>query len=158
MFKVTVSLLLLIGIISCSIDRNTKKSQIEVVSAKDVKWNNQIKITNLDVHIVDCKGDVFFVTYNVSGQIELLGNRADVIKTISINDYLINDPKIDYSRVIKIVPITKYVGKKNSGQILEPFSFKNKYSIKCNGDTERVKFICGDKEQIIELKYSRNAK
>lgn len=111
-----------------------------------------IKMTDLDVQVVKSSGDKFVITYNVTGQIKLPGNRGYIITQVYVTEYSNKDKALDYFRVIDITPIPKYIGKKNNGQDFEYFRFENEYKIRSMYKSERVKVICGDKEQIIELK------
>ncbi|MNR18278.1 hypothetical protein D3C85_1350000 [compost metagenome] len=63
---------------------------------------------------------------------------------------------MNFDRIIEITPIIKNTENRNVNGGSEKFEFKNGHTITSNHwGINRIKFVCDQKEQIIELQQSK---
>lgn len=118
-------------------------------------WSYQdcLTVDSLEVGIVESSLNMFnsksLISYKVSGKISLVGK---TIEEVHISERLNLDTTFHYDRIIEITPVVEDKNKKSSNGWSDRFVFKNEHTIRSGGyGRNRIKFICGTKEQIIEL-------
>jgi hypothetical protein len=118
-------------------------------------WSDQkaLKVDSLKIDIVESKLNLFtsksLISYKVIGHLK---NKGYFIKEVHISERINLDTTLNYDRIIEITPVIKdcETTKVNGGT--EKFEFKNEHLINSNHwGINRIKFICGQKEQTIEL-------
>lgn len=168
--KLLILALLWVGISSCSIIGQSKDSsgdklpityKIDGGNYYNIFGREGTQIESLEVQIESTKRknerEEFKITYQVRGQVVDIKN----IEQVHVAEYFNYGSDRDCDRIVEITPLIKYrKGFENLKpiEVAIPFNFKNEYRTTINirylnpKRSERVKFICGDKEQIIELK------
>lgn len=157
-----VILILVLCIYGCknSLDTSPRKPRYEVPITHSVGWwthQGDLHIDSLSIEVVESKLNLFnaksLIAYAISGNIFHKNGWKPEIEQIHIAEYFNKDSiHTDYDRVIEITPVVKISSNETLREGVKPFSLRNEYII--NSDRwgpNRIKIICGDKEQIIEL-------
>lgn len=125
-------------------------------------WSDQeaLFINNLKVEIVESKLNLLnsksLISYQVGGQLNYQGHWQPKIEEVHISERLNNDTTMNFDRIIEITPIIKNTENRNVNGGSEKFEFKNEHTITSNHwGINRIKFVCGQKEQIIEVQQSK---
>ena len=137
-----------------------RRPKLEIPIIYNVGWwssQKALSIDSLNVEIVESKLNLFnsksLISYKVSGQLNYEGYWQPQIKEIHISERLNYDTTLHCDRIIEITPIIKGKENKNVNGGSDKFEFKNEHTITSNHwGINRIKFVCGQKEQIIELR------
>jgi hypothetical protein len=139
-----------------------QKPKFEIPITYNIGWwsdQKTLSIDSLQIEIVESKLNLFnsksLISYKIKGNLTFDENWQHIIKEIHISERLNFDTTLNYDRIIEITPVivAKENKKKDSG--INKFKFKNEHTIISNHwGANRIKFICGGKEEIIEL-YQR---
>ena len=122
-------------------------------------WTDQdsLKIDDFTVNILEDKLNLFnsksLIVYDISGVISHKKGWMPEIREVFISESL-NKDTLDksYDRIIEIMPIVSLVDNKSAIRGKQSFSIKNEHIIESNKwGSNKIKFICLDKEQIIEV-------
>ena len=121
-------------------------------------WANQSDLTidSLKVDIIESKLNLFtsksLISYSIRGQIKCKGHWQPKIEEVHISERANSDTTQHYDRIIEITPIVKVVDNEKINGRTQNFYFSNEHTITSNHwGLNKIKFICGQKEQIIEL-------
>lgn len=137
---------------------------IEIPVSYNIGWwahQDDLIIDSLKIKIIESNLSLFnsksLVSYKVSGRINYQGHWKPRIKEVHVSERLERDSvqKI-IGRIIELTPIVSVEedNKVNSG--VEKFEFKNEQTIASNGwELNLIKFVCGKKEQIIQLRQKK---
>jgi len=121
-------------------------------------WTDQkaLTIDSLNVQIVESKLNLFnnksLISYRIAGRLTFKGHWQPIINEVHISERINMDSTLPFDRTIEITPVVvdKETKKVNSG--VDKFEFVNEHTINSNHwGLNKIKFICGQKEQIIEL-------
>ena len=125
-------------------------------------WSDQKALTvdRLTIDIVESKLNLFnsksLIAYKVSGHLTYEGQWQPVIKEIHISERINLDTTVQCDRIIEITPVIKDKSNDKVNGGTDQFEFKNEHTITSNHwGINRIKFICGQKQQIIELRQSK---
>ena len=125
-------------------------------------WANQkmLSIDSFNVEVVECKLNLFnsksLISYKVSGYLNYEWHWQPKIKEVHISERINNDTTLQYDRIIEITPIVKTKKNEKVKGGSDKFEFKNEHTITSNHyGINRIKFVCGQKEQIIELRQTK---
>lgn len=140
-----------------------KKAKYEVPITYTTGWwayQDSLSVNSLDVEVEESKLNVFnnrsLISYRISGEIKY-AHWLLKIKEVHVSERMINDTTLNYNRIIELTPIVATVkqDKESKGGVAK-FNFKNEHLVySTNWGTNRIKFVCGDREQIIELKQRK---
>ena len=121
-------------------------------------WSNQkeLSIDSLTIDIIESKINLFnsksLIAYKVSGHLNYRGHWQPKIEEVHISERLNFDTTLHCDRLVEITPIVKDEENITTNGGTDKFEFKNEHIINSNHwGINRIKFICGQKEQIIEL-------
>jgi hypothetical protein len=140
-----------------------RNAKLEIPITYNIDWWSDQKalvVDSLKVDIVESKLNLFnrksLISYKVSGRLNYEGHWQPIIVEVHISERINLDTTLQYDRIIEIIPIIKDKENKNSNGGSDKFEFKNEHLINSNQwGINRIKFICGKKEQIIELRQSK---
>lgn len=125
-------------------------------------WSNQdaLSIDSLQIEIVESKLNLFndksLIAYKISGQLAHQKDWQRVIKEVHISERVNLDTTLHCDRIIELTPVVKSKESKTLDGEMERFQLRNEHTIVSNHwGINRIKFICGNKEQIIELKQRK---
>jgi hypothetical protein len=141
-----------------------RKPKIEIPVTYNVGWwwsQDHLAIDSLKIEIIESKLNVVNVTslisYSVYGKIKSdSGHWEPKIKEIHLSERIENDSL--KNRIIEITPIVSFSNTKkgNEKNGVKKFKFTNEHTIKSNDwGNNTIKFICGNKEQIINLQQRK---
>ncbi len=107
----------------------------------------------MKIDIVESRLNLFnsksLISYKVIGHLE---NKDYFIKEVHISERINLDTTLNCDRVIEITPVIKDQESARVNSETDKFEFKNEHIINSNHwGINRIKFICGLKEQTIEL-------
>ncbi len=119
-------------------------------------YQKNLTIDSLQVLIVENKTDLFnsksIVSYQIEGHIKWDSSWQPTIKEVHISERIHTDTIQNFSRIIELTPVAEVKRSKKSDQGTEKFCFKNEHVItSLRWGENQIKFICGNKEQIIKL-------
>ncbi len=140
-----------------------RKPKVEIPITYNIGWwanQKDLTIDTLEIQTVESKLNLFnsksLISYKVAGQLTYEGHWQPKIKEVHISERINLDTLLNCDRIIEITPIVeveenlKKNGKKNK------FEFKNEHIITSNHwGINRIKFVCGNKEQTIELQQRK---
>ena len=161
-----------------------ERLNLEIPVTYNIGWwsyQEALSIDSLNVEIIESRLNLFngqsLVSYKVSGRLNYEGSwqpRVNYegywqpyIKEVHISERLNSDAPLDYDgtaeitplhfdRVIEITPIIGVKRNKGANDGSEMFEFKNEHIITSGQwGINRIKFVCGSKEQIIELRQGK---
>ena len=125
-------------------------------------WSNQetLSIDCLNIEIIESKLNLFnnksLISYKVSGELNYEGHWQPQIEEVHISERLNNDTTLHFDRIIEITPVIKNKENKKRNGGSDKFEFKNEHTITSNHwGINRIKFVCGQNEQIIELQQRK---
>jgi hypothetical protein len=159
---------------------NPERPKLEIPVTYNIGWwsyQEALSIDSLNIEIVERKLNLFngksIISYKVSGllnyegswqpRVNYEGYWQPYIKEVHISERLNSDAPLYYDgiaeitplhfdRVIEITPIIGVKRNKGANDGSEKFEFKNEHIINSSQwGINRIKFVCGQKEQIIEL-------
>lgn len=139
-----------------------RKPKIEIPVTYNIGWwsnQNNLIIDSLKIKIIESKLNLFnsksLISYSVYGKIKFKEvNWEPVINEIHLSERIEKDSL--KNRIIEITPIISDIEKDKPKNGVKNFKFTNEHTILSNGwGTNTIKFICGDKEQIIKLHQSK---
>jgi len=133
-----------------------RKPVIEIPVTYNIGWwtdQKALKVDSLKIDIVESRLNLFnsksLISYKVIGHLE---NKGYFIKEVHISERINLDTTLNYDRVIEITPVIKDKESTKVNSEKDKFEFKNEHIINSNHwGINRIKFICGLKEQTIEL-------
>ena len=121
-------------------------------------WSGQDALAIDDLHIeiiqsnLNLLNSVSLIAYTVSGVLSYKGSWKHYIAAVHISERINNDPALDCNRIIEITPVVKSKENKEVNGGADQFSFRNEHTIISNQwGPNRIRFVCGGKEQVIEL-------
>lgn len=121
-------------------------------------WSDQKALTvdSLKIEIVESKLSLFnsksLVSYVVLGHLTYNGHIQPIIEEVHISERINLDTTLNCDRIIEITPVIKDKNNAHVNGGSDKFEFKNEHTITSNHyGINRIKFICGQKEQIVEL-------
>lgn len=140
-----------------------RSPKLEIPIAYNVGWwssQEALSIDSLKIEIVESKLNLFneksLIAYEISGE---LANKQDwkaSIKEVHISERVNTDTTLHCDRIIEITPVVKYKEHEKLKIKSERFKFRNEHTIVSNHwGINRIKFICGKREQIIELRQRK---
>jgi len=125
-------------------------------------WTNQeaISVDSLKIEIVESKLNLFnnqsLIAYEVSGQLTNKQGWKASIKEVHISERINLDTALHCDRIIEITPIVKFKEHEKLEILSERFKFRNEHTIVSNHwGINRIKFVCGQKEQVIALRQRK---
>lgn len=125
-------------------------------------WSNQkaLSVDSLKIEIVESKLNLFnsksLISYQVIGELTYKGHWQPTIEEVHISERVNLDTTLNYDRIIEITPVIKDIENNKTNGGTDRFEFINEHTIVSNHwGINRIKFICGQKEQIIELRQSK---
>ncbi|MCX2680147.1 hypothetical protein OOZ15_09370 [Galbibacter sp. EGI 63066] len=145
------------------LSKKTRKPKIEIPETFRVGWwSNQEKliIEGFSVEIIQSELNLFnnksLISYTINGKIKPDGDWVSYVKEIHISERLNKNTTPNCDRIIELTPIVAVKkGKKMNGAV-EKFKFTNEYIITSgHWGVNRIKLVCGTKEQTIELKQTK---
>ncbi|MBK7030028.1 MAG: hypothetical protein IPH45_12810 [Bacteroidales bacterium] len=133
-----------------------RKPVIEVPVTYNIGWWNDqkaFKVDSLKIDIVESRLNLFnsksLISYKVIGHLE---NKGYFINEVHISERINLDTTLNCDRVVEITPVIKDKRITKVNNETNKFEFKNEHIINSNHwGINRIKFICGLKEQTIEL-------
>lgn len=139
------------------------KAKHELPITYSIDWwayQDSLAIDRLDVNIKESNLNIFnstsLISYQIIGRISFFHSLL-MVKEVHISERINNDTTLNCDRIIELTPIVESIGDRDEGKhdILN-FNIQNEHLIKSNHwGINRIKFICGDKEQIIELRQTK---
>lgn len=137
-----------------------RKPKIEIPVTYNIGWWSDQKaliVDSLQIDIIESKLNLFnsksLISYKVSGQLNFGGHWKPKIEEVHISERVNLDTTLHCDRIIEITPIIEDKENKNANGGSDKFEFKNEHTITSNRwGINRIKFICGKKEQTIELR------
>ncbi len=139
-----------------------RNPRLEIPVTYNIGWwtnQNAFYIDSLKISIVESNLNLFnsesLISYNVFGNFKHESYWLCKIKEVHISERINLDTTLFYDRIIEITPIIENKDTKANGETTK-FEFKNEHTITSNKwGINKIKFICGQKEQIIELHQSK---
>ncbi len=140
-----------------------RSPKLEIPITYNVGWwsaQEALSIDSLKIEIVESKLSLFnnksLIAYEVSGQLLNKQDWEAGIKEVHISERVNADTTLHCDRIIEITPVVKYKEHEKLKVNAERFKFRNEHTIvSSHWGVNRIKFICGKKEQIIELKQHK---
>jgi hypothetical protein len=125
-------------------------------------WSNQkmLSIDSLHIEIVESYLNLMnaksIVSYRVGGHLTYEGQWQPKITEVHISERMCHDTTSHYDRIIEITPIIKTTKNEKVNGGSHKFEFTNEHIITSNQwGINRIKFVCGQKEQVIELRQKK---
>ena len=140
-----------------------RRPKIEIPVTYNIGWWSDQKallVDSLTIDIVESGLNLFnsksSISYKVSGHLGYEGHWQPEINAVHISERINLDTTLHYDRIIEITPIIKDKSNDNVNGGTDKFEFKNEYTITSNHwGINSIKFICGQKQQIIELRQAK---
>lgn len=165
-FLLLLFILFIIGVIAYYLSggykrilfREPRKPALEIPVTYNIGWwsnQEELFIDSLHIEIEESALSLFnaksLVSYKISGNIKCERGWLPKIEEVHISERLNNDTTLNYERIIELTPVVKTISsEKDNGKI--NFELKNEHIItSSHWGVNRIKFVCKDKEQIIEL-------
>lgn len=139
------------------------KAKYEVPITYNIDWwpyQDSLTIDSLDIKIIESKLNLFnsksLISYQITGNIKYYDWILN-LKEVHISERINYDTTLNYDREIELTPIIESLKyKEDATREILKFNFRNEHIITSNHwGINRIKFICGDKEQIIELRQAK---
>jgi hypothetical protein len=139
-----------------------RKPKIEIPVIYNIGWwssQDDLVIDSLIIKIIESKLNVMnfksLISYTVYGKIKSNnGHWESKIKEIHLSERIEKDSL--KNRIIEITPILSVTKKVNEKNGVKKFEFTNEHTIISNDwGNNTIKFICGNKEQIINLQQRK---
>ncbi|TGD59481.1 hypothetical protein [Flavobacterium humi] len=136
-----------------------RKPKVEVPITYTIGWwanQKALTIDTLEIKVIESELNLFnsksLISYNVAGQLICERHWQPKIKEIHISERINLDTLLHCDRIIEITPVIEVGENRKAKGSKSNFSFKNEHTIISNHwGINRIKFVCGNKEQIIEL-------
>ena len=136
-----------------------ERPKLEIPVTYNIGWwsyQEMLFIDSLNIEIIECKLNLFnsksIISYKISGQLDYEGYWQPQIKEVHISERLNNDTTLNYDRIIEITPIIEVIRDEEGNGGSFKFELTNEHIITSSGwGINRMKFICGQHEEIIEL-------
>ena len=140
-----------------------REPKVEIPITYNIGWwanQKELSIDSLEIKVVESKLNLFnsksLISYKVSGKLIYEGYWEPKIKEVHISERINLDTLLNCDRIIEITPVieTAENRKRKGGE--NKFSFENEHTIISNHwGINKIKFVCGKKEQTIELKQRK---
>ncbi len=139
-----------------------RKPKIEIPITYNIGWwsyQDDLIIDSLKVEIIESNLNLFnsksLISYSVYGKMKFDdGHWEPNIENVHLSERIEKDSL--KSRIIEITPIISVSETDNQKSGIRKFKFKNEHTIISNGwGNNKIKFICGNKEQSIKLQQSK---
>ncbi|WP_188051740.1 hypothetical protein [Flavobacterium sp. GP15] len=139
-----------------------RKPKIEIPVTYNIGWwsyQDDLTIDSLKIEIIESKLNLFnsksLVSYSIYGKMKFDdGHWEPKIESVHLSERIEKDSL--KNRIIEITPIISVSEKDNEKGGFKKFNFKNEHTIISNGwGNNIIKFICGNKEQIIRLQQTK---
>ncbi|MFN0201647.1 MAG: hypothetical protein ACKVTZ_09010 [Bacteroidia bacterium] len=125
-------------------------------------WANQkaLIVDRLQVDIIESKLNLLnsesLISYTIGGRLNYQKSWQPVIEEVHISERINLDTTLNCDRIIEITPVIQDKENQNASDGFTKFEFKNEHTITSNHwGINRIKFICGQKEQTIELRQRK---
>ena len=136
-----------------------RKPKLEIPVTYNIGWwsdQKALQVNRLKVDVVESRLSLFnsksLVSYHVMGQLAFKGHWQPRIEEVHISERINRDTLLHCDRIIEITPVIQTQENKKVNGGIEKFEFKNEHTIASNHwGINRIKFICGQQEQTIEL-------
>ena len=140
-----------------------RQPKIEIPVTYNIGWWSDQKallVDSLTIDIVESKLNLFnsksLIAYKVSGHLTYKGHLQPEINTVHISERINLDTTLHCDRIIEITPIIKDKSNDNVNGGTDKFEFKNEHTITSNHwGINSIMFICGQKQQTIELRQAK---
>jgi hypothetical protein len=140
-----------------------RKPKYEIPIKYTIGWwahQEDLTIDSFKVTIEESKLNLFnaksLISYSIIGQVKIKNTWQPSIREVHISERINSDSTQSFDRIIEITPIVGVEENKNLNGGVTTFKFKNEHTIVSNKwGINKIKFICGQKEQIIELKQRK---
>jgi hypothetical protein len=140
-----------------------RKPILEIPVTYNIGWWSDQKalyIDSLKIDIIESRLNLFnsksLIAYKVFGHLKHEGHWQPIIKEVHISERINLDTTLHCDRIIEITPVIDDKENKNVNGETANFEFKNEHIITSNQwGINRIKFICGQKYQTIELQQSK---
>lgn len=140
-----------------------RKPKLELPVTYNIGWwsgQKALTVDSLHIDIIESKLNLFnsksLISYRVSGKLNYEGHWQPIIEEVHISERLNLDTTLRCDRIIEITPVIEDKENKNANGGSDKFEFRNEHTITSNHwGINRIKFICGQKEQIIELRQMK---
>lgn len=137
--------------------------KLEIPVTYNIGWWSDQKALNVDslkIDIVESRLNLFnsksLISYKIFGHLEYKGHWQPIIKEVHISERLNRDTTLHCDRIIEITPVIEDKENKKVIEGADKFEFTNEHQITSNHwGINRIKFVCGRKEQTIELQQSK---
>ncbi|WP_343696949.1 hypothetical protein [Flavobacterium sp.] len=138
-----------------------RKPKIEIPITYNIGWwayQDDLTIDSLKIEIIESKLNLFnsrsLISYSVYGKMKYDGHWEPKIENVHLSERIEKDSL--QTRIIEITPIVSVSENENQNDGIKKYSFKNEHTIISNGwGNNTIKFICGNKEQIIKLQQRK---
>ena len=139
-----------------------RKPKIEIPVTYNIGWwsyQDDLTIDSLKIEVIESKLNLFnsksLISYSVYGKMKFdNGHWEPNIEKIHLSERIEKDSL--KNRIIEITPIISVTEKDNQKSGIKKFKFKNEHTIISNGwGNNTIKFISGNKEQIIKLQQRK---
>lgn len=135
----------------------SRKPKLELPVTYNIGWwsgQKALTVDSLHIDIIESKLNLFnsksLISYRVSGKLNYEGHWQPIIEEVHISERLNLDTTLRCDRIIEDKE------NKNANGGSDKFEFRNEHTITSNHwGINRIKFICGQKEQIIELRQMK---
>ncbi|MWB92885.1 hypothetical protein GON26_00760 [Flavobacterium sp. GA093] len=138
-----------------------RNSKIEIPVTYNIGWwayQDDLTIDSLKIVIIESKLNLFnsksLISYSVYGKMKYDGHWEPEIKNVHLSERIEKDSV--KNRIIEITPIISVKENETLKGGIKQFKFKNEHTIISNQwGNNTIKFICGNKEQIIILQQRK---
>ncbi len=145
------------------LSKEPRRPKLEIPVTYNVGWwssQEALSIDSLNIEIVESKLNLFnsksLISYRVSGKLTYEGHWKAIIDEVHISERINFDTTLNCDRIIEITPVIDDIKDEKANGGIDRFEFKNEHTIVSNHwGINRIKFICGQKEQTIELRQSK---
>ncbi|WP_028978204.1 hypothetical protein [Sporocytophaga myxococcoides] len=145
------------------LSQQPRKPNLEVPVTYTIEWwpeQNKMTIESFNIEIIESKLNLLnsksLLAYKVSGSLKSVARWQSFIYKVHISERFNSDTSKPYERIIEITPIVSAKKNENTTDSTYPFEFKNEHIVfSSQWGVNRIKFICGSKEQVIELKQRK---
>lgn len=139
------------------------KPKLEIPVTYTIEWwpeQNKMTVESFDIDIIESNLNLLnsksLIAYKVSGILKSVGQWKSFIYKVHISERFNSDTTKPYERVIEITPVVSAKKMENTTDSTDPFEFKNEHIVfSSQWGVNRIKFVCGSKEQIIELRQRK---
>jgi len=137
-----------------------RNPRLEIPVTYNIGWWSNQKALNIDsfkIDIVESRLSLFnsksLIAYKVFGHLKYEGHWQPKVNEVHISERINLDTTLHCDRIIEIAPVIKVSENNKVNGGIDKFEFKNEHIITSNHyGINRIKFICGQQEKIIELK------